>query len=65
MLRVLFLKSAKNIIVNTKQIEGIKIEIMVQGVPTVAQQVTNPANIHEDTGSMPGLAQWVKDPAWL
>ena len=31
------------------------------GVPTVAQQVKNPASIHVDTGSIPGLAQWVKD----
>ena len=32
------------------------------GVPIVAQRVLNPTSVKEDTGSIPGLSQWVKDP---
>ena len=32
------------------------------GVPFVARWLTNPIGNHEAMGSVPGLAQWVKDP---
>ena len=36
-----------------------------QTSPRLAQRVKTPTRIHEDSGSIPGLTQWIKNPALL
>ena len=41
---------------------GVALKKKERGVPVVMQWLTNPTRNHKVTGSIPGLAQGVKDP---
>ena len=44
---------------------SLKKKKKILGIPIVAQGVNYPTSIQEDAVLIPGLAQWIKDPALL
>ena len=48
---------------NKSQKQYPKCKRLDTGIPIVAQRVTNLTRNQEVAGSIPGLAQWVNDPA--
>ena len=52
-------KEGKNVFISAL---GLRIFIILeQGVPVVAQWLTNPTRNHEVAGSIPAVAQWAED----
>ena len=44
-------------------IRFFKYRNVIRGVPVMAQLLPNPTSIDEDVSLIPGLTQWVKNPA--
>ena len=59
----LSLKRGKESFAHSPYPEGKQLKRGRLGDSVMAQWLTNTARIHEVSGSIPGLAQWVKNPA--
>ena len=58
-------KIYRALIINSTTTTKNPVKKWAEGVPVVAQWLTNPTRNQEFAGLIPGLAQWVKDLALL
>ena len=63
--KFLFFSEAFSTPFSSELIRTYPFKIKPSGLPVGAQRVKNPTAIPEDAGLIPGLSQWVMDPALL
>ena len=61
LISITMMTAAANIILSVACMLRASSEQCHLGVPFVVQWIKNTTSIHEDSGSTPGLTQWVKD----